>query len=163
MADTIMLVDDEEMVCRALSRVLKSAGWTVWATTDPRAAIEWLRTQPAPMAVISDHHMPEITGLEVLAEAARCAPQATRLLTTGSPSHQMLADAINKSHVHFFVEKPVQMPHLLELMERVSQHQQRRQMPSLPPVRAPGVRGNELYEAARFLGDALQLPHIKTG
>lgn len=159
--DTILLVDDEEMVCRALMRVLKSAGLKVWATTDPKAALEYLSTQASPLAVISDHHMPEMTGLELLAEAATRAPHAARLLTTGSPTQQMLAEAINKSHVHFYVEKPVQMPHLLELMTRVVERQQRQKVSLPPPIKAPGVRGSELFDAALFLGTALNLPHIK--
>ncbi|HEY1099907.1 MAG TPA: response regulator [Myxococcota bacterium] len=152
---TILLVDDEALVCRALARVLKSAGWDVQATTDPKLAIEYLETQPPPLAVISDHHMPEVTGLDVLAAAAIRAPSTTRLLTTGSPTKQMLADAINKSHVHYYVEKPVQMPQLLELMRKIADHHEKRQAPAAKPIRAPGVRGDELYDAARFLGEAM--------
>jgi CheY-like chemotaxis protein len=160
MSDVIVLVDDEEMVLRALSRVLKGAGMTVWATTQPRQALEYLMTQPQPLAVISDHHMPDMTGLELLAEASVYAPYAARLLTTGSPSKQMLADAINRSHVHFYVEKPVSMPHLLELLGRVKARHERQQPPPPKPVKAPGVRGDELYDAARYLSEGL-LPHIK--
>lgn len=160
MSDVIVLVDDEEMVLRALTRVLKGAGMAVWATTQPRQALEYLMTQPAPLAVISDHHMPEMTGLELLAEASIYAPYAARLLTTGSPSKQMLADAINHSHVHFYVEKPVSMPHLLELLGRVKTRQERLQPPPPKPIKAPGVRGDELYDAARYLSEGL-MPHIK--
>jgi len=161
MPNSVLLVDDDEVLCRALQRVLKSAGMKVWTTTNPRAALEYLRTETAPMAILSDHHMPEMSGLELLAEAANLAPHSARLLTTGSPTQALLAEAINKSHVHFYLEKPVQTPHLLALMARVQERHRRQQVPRPLSVRSAKVSGDELYDATLFLGDALNLHRIK--
>lgn len=152
MAETIVLVDDEPLIISSLTRVLKSAGFPVWGTTDPREALLYMKSNE-PLAIISDHFMPEMTGLELLAAARLQVPHAARLLTTGSPSMAMLSDAINKSHVHFFLEKPVAISPLIELLYRVVDVSHRQRVVVAPPVeRAAAVDDDELYKAARFLG-----------
>jgi DNA-binding NtrC family response regulator len=152
MAKKIVLVDDEPLIVSSLTRVLKSAGLPVWGTTDPREALEYIKTNE-PLAIISDQFMPEMTGLELLAAARLRVPHSARLLTTGSPSMFMLSEAINKSHVHFFLEKPVAISPLIELLYRVVDVSHRQRAVVAPPVeRASDIDDDELYEAARLFG-----------
>lgn len=156
----IVLVDDEPLVVSSWTRVLKAAGLPIWSTTSPHAAVKFLRNEPAPIAVISDQNMPDISGLEVLAEAHKRAPNAARLLTTGNPTMQVLAEAINRSHVHFYLEKPVSARQLVEVLERFAR---RGEM----PVRAQVVHGSnpvvgdELFDAVVSLGRNLGIRGLK--
>src|SRR5712671_5957800 len=58
---TILVVDDEAAVRRALAQVLERSGYTVMATDNGRQALELLKDNPIDL-VISDHHMPELSG-----------------------------------------------------------------------------------------------------
>ncbi len=156
----IVLVDDEPIVVSSWTRVLKSAGLPIWSTTSPLAALKFLRDEAAPIAIISDQHMPDISGLELLAEAQRRAPNAARLLTTGNPTMKVLAEAINRSHIHFYLEKPVSAQQLVEVLERFARRGE-------APVRAQVVHGrnpivgDELFEAVVSLGHTLGIRGLK--
>lgn len=81
---TLLLVDDEERILSALRRALRREGWRILATTDPAEALRWLASEPIG-AVVSDHKMRGMSGLELLEEAARLRPRAVRFLITGWP------------------------------------------------------------------------------
>lgn len=157
----IMLVDDEPLVVSSWSRVLKAAGFPVWSTTNPRAALEFLRNEAAPAAVISDHFMPDVSGLELLAEVKKRAPNAARLLTTGNPSMEVLADAINRSHVHFYLPKPVSNQQLVEVLGRLTRRPEEPRRVRVVRGENPVV-GEELLEAVVSLGHTLGIRGLKT-
>lgn len=156
----IVLVDDDPLVVTSWTRVLKSAGLPIWSTTSPLAALKFLRDEAAPIAIISDQNMPQISGLELLAEAQKRAPNAARLLTTGNPTMKLLAEAINRSHIHFYLEKPVAARQLVEVLEHFARRGE-------APVRAQVVHGSqpiigdELYQAAVSLGHALGIGGLR--
>jgi CheY-like chemotaxis protein len=81
---TLLLVDDEERILSALRRALRREGWRIVVATDPREALRLLETEPVD-AILSDHKMPGLCGLDLLDHAARRRPDAARLLLTGWP------------------------------------------------------------------------------
>jgi DNA-binding NtrC family response regulator len=83
-APTLLLVDDEERILSALRRALRREGWRILATSDPHEALRWLESEPVG-AVLSDHKMRGMSGLELLEAAARLQPGAVRFLITGWP------------------------------------------------------------------------------
>lgn len=92
-APTLLLVDDEERILSALRRSLRREGWRILATSDPEEALRWLETERIG-AVLSDHKMRGMSGLELLEAAARLQPHAVRFLITGWPDaipHERLA------------------------------------------------------------------------
>jgi FixJ family two-component response regulator len=58
-------VDDECSVCRALERLLRSAGFDVATFSDGAAFLEYAEASP-PACVILDLHMPHTSGFEVM-------------------------------------------------------------------------------------------------
>lgn len=104
----ILCLDDEQLVLDGLQRNLRS-GFTVVTTTDPRRAIELLGecNDDDPISVIlSDMRMPQMTGVAVLEQAQRIAPETTRMLLTGDADIQVALAAINRGNVFRFVLKP---------------------------------------------------------
>src|SRR5690606_19741869 len=81
---TLLLVDDEERILSALRRSLRREGWRILTTSDPHEAVRWLEHEPIG-AVVSDHKMRGMSGLELLEAAARLRPEAARFLITGWP------------------------------------------------------------------------------
>jgi CheY-like chemotaxis protein len=78
----LLLVDDEERILTALRRSLRREGYELVVAQTPREALLRLDEQ-AFDAVLTDHKMPGMTGVELLAKVARLQPNAARLLITG--------------------------------------------------------------------------------
>ena len=81
---TLLLVDDEARILSALRRSLRREGWRVLTAGTPTEALRLLDEEPID-AVLSDHKMPGMSGLEVLEAAARRRPDAARILISGWP------------------------------------------------------------------------------
>ncbi len=101
----ILIIDDEEIVLLAITESLQTEGYQIIKTTDPRYAIELLKEHEFSV-IISDHHMPGMTGLEFFAEANKLQPFASRILITGVLTLKVVVDAINKGEIFRFIAKP---------------------------------------------------------
>lgn len=101
----ILVVDDEPIVLNALRQTLERDGHHVSATTSPLKALELVREQDF-AAIIADHRMPEMTGLEFLIESRKLRPHSSRILITAVLSLPTIVEAINKGEIFRFVAKP---------------------------------------------------------
>src|SRR5436309_13271519 len=64
---SILLVDDEEKILKALGRALRAAGHEIVETTNPRQALRLLAERPFDVLVV-DNIMPETSGLDLIRE-----------------------------------------------------------------------------------------------
>ncbi|MEW6304174.1 MAG: HD domain-containing phosphohydrolase [Verrucomicrobiota bacterium] len=101
----ILVVDDEEIVMVALRETLSRTGYQVRTASSPLVALDLLK-QDSFAVIISDHQMPQMTGLEFLARAKEAQPDATRILITAVLSLDTVIDAINKGEIYRFIVKP---------------------------------------------------------
>ena len=101
----ILIVDDEENVCHALRRSLRKEGYELFFGHEPAEGLELLKKQPVDM-VISDHLMPNMTGLEFLKIVRDRYPDVMRLILTGHADMQTAIDAINLGAIYRFLTKP---------------------------------------------------------
>ena len=101
----ILIVDDEENVCHALRRSLRKEGYELFFGHEPAEGLALLKTQPCDM-VISDHLMPNMTGLEFLKIVRDRHPDMMRLMLTGHADMQTAIDAINQGNIYRFLTKP---------------------------------------------------------
>ena len=113
-APTLLLVDDEERILSALRRSLRREGWRILATSDPAEALRWLESQPVG-AVLSDHKMRGMSGLELLEAAQRLQPQAVRFLITGWPD-AIPADRLAALGLRALIPKPWEDAQLKSLL-----------------------------------------------
>ena len=81
----IMVVDDEVALGRMLVRSLKSAGWTAEYFEDPREALQAARAGNYGL-IISDIHMPNMTGIDLMRAVRRFDFDIPIILLTGAPS-----------------------------------------------------------------------------
>jgi CheY-like chemotaxis protein len=107
----IVFVDDEPLLCRALTLTLKRLGRSVLTFTDPREAVAHLATSERPAVVICDYRMPELTGLEVL---ARMPPGIPFILISGDLA---VGESEQLSRVTAFLAKPFKPDQLLAAVE----------------------------------------------
>ncbi len=122
-APTLLIVDDEPRVLAALKEVLERQGLHVVAASSAVRALELVRERTF-AAVLSDHLMPEMSGLEFLIECQRVQPLATRILVTAVLSLPTLIDAINKGEIYRFLAKPWLREELIATVRNaVSRHE----------------------------------------
>ena len=105
-APTIVLVDDEEMVVTSIKSFLTlETDYIVQAFTSAREALEYVRSNRTDL-VISDYLMPDMDGIEFLAQVKKERPQATRILLTGYADKENAIKAINDVGLFQYIEKP---------------------------------------------------------
>ena len=101
----ISVVDDEESVCRALKRLLRSAGFEVETFTSGQAFLESAgRWQAA--CVILDLHMPGLSGCDVQARLAEASQDVPVVVITGRDSEEAHRRAMENGAAAY-LRKPV--------------------------------------------------------
>jgi PAS domain S-box-containing protein len=113
---TVLVVEDEDGLRLAVSRVLHKAGFTVLEAAGGSEAIEMLRT-PADdfSAMLLDVTLPGIPSSEVLREAKRVRPDLLVILTSAH-AEQTVAEMVTGSGSLPFLRKPYRMADLLKLL-----------------------------------------------
>jgi DNA-binding NtrC family response regulator len=82
-AARVLVVDDDQVVLKVLSGMLRIAGYEVLPATGPSEALGMIKNQPPIDVLLSDVNMPEMAGTELIREAAQISPQTASLLMTG--------------------------------------------------------------------------------
>ena len=102
----IVVVDDEKIVTSAFKTLLKVEGFSdAHFFNNPKEAVEFLK-ENQPDLVISDFIMPQMNGLEFLAEVKRMYPEVSRILLTGYADKENAIRAINEVGLYRYIEKP---------------------------------------------------------
>lgn len=102
----VFFADDEALVRKALSRLLRGTGYEVVTFESGDAMLEALGTvDEVPDVVICDADMPGTHGLDVLARVRLIAPSAARVLYTAYQPTGRVVEAFNKGSVQRFIRK----------------------------------------------------------
>jgi DNA-binding NtrC family response regulator len=104
--ETVVIVDDEEMVLTSLSTYLTlETSYDVVTFTSAVRALEHLEKNDVGV-IISDFLMPEMDGITFLAKAKELRPDAPRVILTGYADKENAIKAINLVGLYQYVEKP---------------------------------------------------------
>jgi response regulator RpfG family c-di-GMP phosphodiesterase len=104
-ARTILVVDDEDEVLDALSRVLGSSGYTVLVARSGEEGLQTLARHPVQL-VISDQNMPGMSGIEFLSAVRDRYPHVLRMMLTADQDPETVVRSINEGEVYRFIRKP---------------------------------------------------------
>ncbi len=129
----ILVVDDDELVTRALSTLLRRPGRRVLTCTDPCKVQELMTAQTVDL-VISDEDMPGLSGVRLLSMLRKSHPDAVRILLTGRGTVQTAVDAINEGGVFKFLTKPWDQKELDAVVASALETVQAKRKPPKPPV-----------------------------
>ena len=124
---SILLVDDEEKILRALGRALRDAGHGVVETTSPRQAQRLLGERPFDVLIV-DNVMPEISGLELIREIVAATPESERPQILMMTAHATVESALEamKLGALDYLQKPFEIDELLVVVRRAIDHQRLR-------------------------------------
>jgi diguanylate cyclase (GGDEF)-like protein len=106
----ILVVDDDADILMMLQTMLRK-DYEVLTAHHGSVAVQTLQ-QTEVVAVIADHMMRGMTGVELLNRAHELQPRAARVLITASDRVGVIKDAINQARVHRFLSKPLRLSEL---------------------------------------------------
>lgn len=101
----VLLVDDQPELRRLFRRSLNKAGYTVVEACNGRVAVE-LAQQLTFDVVISDVHMPDMSGMELLQTLGELDKDLPVVLTSGSPGPQTPLE-VGEHGAYAYLVKPV--------------------------------------------------------
>jgi DNA-binding NtrC family response regulator len=124
---SILLVDDEEKILKALGRALRDAGHRVVDTPSPRDAQRLLAERPFDLLIV-DNVMPELGGLELIREYVNSTPEGERGQVLMMTAHATVESAIEamKLGALDYLQKPFEIDELLVVVRRALDHQRLR-------------------------------------
>lgn len=101
---SILIVDDEPLVCWSLETFLKKAGYYVITADSGEAAIEKIKSAHFDL-IITDMKLPQADGFEVVRFAKRALPDINIIMISayGDQSTKLRA---GKNSIDYFVDKP---------------------------------------------------------
>jgi serine/threonine-protein kinase len=139
----VLCVDDEPNILRALSWLLRKDFQVVTAES-AHEGLSLIRNGDFDV-VISDHRMPEMSGVEFLSQVKLLAPRAMRILLTGYSDMQAVIQSVNESEVFRFVSKPWDVAELPLIIAQAANIARRQELAPSPPVIAhPEITGMRL-------------------
>lgn len=121
--ETILFVDDEEIMIGVIPLMLEKLGYKVIALADSIEALEFFRNKPdACDLVITDMTMPNMTGEELAREIMKIEPFVPIMLCTGF-SDQIDERKAKEMGIRAFVMKPVDMTVMANVIRSVLDEQ----------------------------------------
>lgn len=121
---TILLVDDEENILSALTRLFRREGYQILCCTTAMQAFKVLALNDV-QVIVSDQRMPGISGTEFLSQIKDMYPDTIRIMLSGYTDLRSVTEAINKGAIYKFMTKPWQDDELRQEIKRAfAQHQQ---------------------------------------
>jgi two-component system response regulator PilR (NtrC family) len=142
---TILIVDDEPNIIEILEMVLLDEGMDVLKSASGREALDILREKDVDV-VISDIKMPDFSGVELLQEAERLAPETVFIMITAFASTETAIEALQ--HGAFdYITKPFRMEDLRDIIHRALK--KRSQKPRMPESSSDmeARQGQKLFQA----------------
>lgn len=124
----ILIVDDESIVSGVLSSILGRHGYRVTIANSAQEALAALRAEGAAYSlVMTDHGMPGMNGLQLIAEIQNTHPGLPTLLLTGW-GDTVLQNNVVEAMPDAVLGKPINQSDLLETLARL-----------IPPLEARAV------------------------
>jgi len=117
---TVLVVEDEEVLREAVTRILRKRGFTVLEAGDGTCAIDLLRANGGNIDVILlDMTIPGASSQEVIAEAAE-VQQNVGVILTSAYSREMLTPLMSASHILGFIRKPYRLGDLVQSIQKAA-------------------------------------------
>ncbi|MFH1421155.1 MAG: sigma-54 dependent transcriptional regulator, partial [Planctomycetota bacterium] len=124
----ILVVDDEEVICKSCQRILSKAGYNVTTTQSPEDALKKVKETVFDV-VVTDLVMPKIGGIELLKAVKSINPDIQIIIITGYGTIKNVVEAM-KDGAHNYITKPFEPKELIAAVEKAIEE---KILSSLPP------------------------------
>jgi CheY-like chemotaxis protein/DNA-binding XRE family transcriptional regulator len=110
----ILLIEDDEIVLEILQKEFEKEGFEVFTKTNGKEALDFLEHHDVEV-VISDNHMPNVTGRVVMQYLFDKRPEIIRVVASGTINEPEL----EKLKPHAFLRKPYQRKDLVNAVKKL--------------------------------------------
>ncbi len=117
MSESILIVDDEEIIRESLSFILAKEGFAVREAENGKVALDLVREESFDL-ILTDLEMPEMKGIELLEQVSRISPETLVVIVTAYGSIDTAIAALRKGAVDYSL-KPVEFDELLVKVKRL--------------------------------------------
>ena len=125
MAVAVMIVEDDEQLADNLRVFVRRNGWEASVFHSAEAALAAFdRVQPN--VLLTDHRLPELTGIELIQRLKVQDPQLKIIMITGEGNVRCAVDAM-KAGAYDYLDKPVVLAELKVLIEKAVETQRTEQ------------------------------------
>lgn len=114
---SILVLDDEPIVCKRLKPFFQKAGYEVEAFTQPAEALARVGERGFDV-VITDLKMQGLDGLAFLGKVKALRPQTDVIVVTGFATMETARESFRKG-VYDFVAKPFKLTKILDAVRRI--------------------------------------------
>ncbi|MGA3286424.1 MAG: response regulator, partial [Bacteroidota bacterium] len=117
--ETLLVVEDEEMLMMSLQLVLVEKGYKVISAGDGLAAVNIYKERKKEIAlVLTDLGLPKMNGRDVCAQIKKLNPSARMIVATGYLDPEMKSEFL-KAGVQHFLYKPYDLKKVLKVVREV--------------------------------------------
>lgn len=120
----VLVVDDDQDIRDAVRFILEDAGHEVEEASDGKSALRMLRDYPAPLVVLLDLLIPQLSGIElleeVIADPQLKARHAYLLMTADNMTLRQQADQLLPEVSAQIIGKPFDLDKLLAMIDNAS-------------------------------------------
>lgn len=125
----LLIVDDDETIQRLLVIAAKDLGWHPVVASSGKDALDLL--SPAITAVVLDHGLPGMDGIETLVKIRQVFPQLPVVMLTGLNDAETAVQALREGAADYLT-KPFELKRLFNLLERSRQSRKNEAHPAAP-------------------------------
>jgi len=147
--ETMLLVDDDEVLRERLARALRDRGWGVTTARDYESGLAAAMSDPPHCAVV-DLKMPGRSGLDLVRDLRATHPAIRVVVLTGYGSIATALDAVRLGAVHY-LQKPADADEILAAFGRDEREPLTSEAASIV---APSLARAEWEHISRVLADA---------
>lgn len=150
----VVYVDDEPQACKWFARSFQDE-FVVLTATDARSALELMRRHAGQVAVmVTDHRMPQESGVQLLKAVRSEFQHVISLLVTAYAEKEVAIEAVNLGQVFRILEKPIDLDLMRQsLREAMALYRERAHERAMNANRAAAMR-----ETLGFLAHELNTP-----
>lgn len=120
MPKKILLIDDEESLLDLLGDFVEDMGHEVQLFSNPVEAIDSYKSAESEYKmIITDHTMPELSGLSLISEVRETNSDIPCILTSGTAFDE-IESLIKKDANFYYLKKPYKKANLEELLGKIN-------------------------------------------
>lgn len=115
----ILIVDDNKELCDSLKDFFEDDEFIVETVNNGKDAIDLLQNNRYDIALV-DFKLPDISGTELINNMVSVSPSIEFVLITAYATLDSAIDAVKQEHVISYELKPLDMDHLLSVLNQVT-------------------------------------------
>ncbi len=149
MSNQILVIDDDQDLCRVLSNFLKKSNYDVDVAYKAEDALQLLRGKSYDL-ILCDYKLPDMTGVEALQKIKVLSPEVAVVIITGYSDVRTAVETFRYG-ANDYVTKPLYPDELLvTVKETIQKNQERNEARSGKPVQKAKVEGKGTENVPKY-------------